>query len=846
MLRIGIYKFICSQGQQSSCSPIISLASRFKPSIRVPEYNVVNQNVRNYHNYPVTQSSYQRTISNHPSMPSNVTKTSSSIKLARQMSTDAEAILDQSFDENKLNDDRSYHGRIDKLERAMNRFEEKCQRVERVDQVDFVKIFDLYTKTIESLETNGPTVPEVKVNLALLAGMLLRCCGRLMYESDQKTRELLAGNLWHFIKVKKIPADTAHYNSLIRVLNENSTDFDPEKILNEMSMNNLTPDRVTYQRLIHRYCTQGDIEKATKLLEKMKDLGLELNEQTFASLIIGYGKQENPPSVMEMFNLMRTNLIEPSNKSYSAAIISLAQLLSKKPEAEEELKKVFETIEKEDMRFTVHEMIDMLASLNQVRQNETANEIFDFLIQKPLNTYNERYRFYDSLMKHGLHKEVSQIFWKTAENNISKGYNTGVYYLRIMVKNKEVPLDHILEMCSKFEALNVKAFENLYYYAANHGRLDICRLALKELIRDRKLSCHYYWPLLAQAQNEEEIIYTLTNDLNPKMDSQDLIETFSRWIWPRFQENFGKVFDLNKEKLHYDNNLIMASFLSYSVQNNKITEAIKFISEAPQEMIDHLAESQVAEQEVVAEDRGPVKRVELSNDKGHLMTRLLNYIAEQTKDPELVKKAFKLCQVPGQKVPRRALNPLVNVYLVQGDYENAIKTFLEIAEEYRYTPCKADLIIHCLEKKDPENLQKIMHMSNEIYGDTNSLFDLALCCLQCGKLKQAKKIFDSPNFRINPLRIYNAGKLLARNNKIEPLENFIHLTRDMYDVNQETLYQMLLDLYERTSNGKRVLDLWNRMQEEEFQPSKRSLLMIADVLEKNGIPVPFQKPNMRI
>ena len=49
----------------------------------------------------------------------------------------------------------------------------------------------------------------------------------------------------------------------------------------------ITPNRVTYQHLIARFCNMGDIAGATTILEFMKQKDMSINESVFNSLITG-------------------------------------------------------------------------------------------------------------------------------------------------------------------------------------------------------------------------------------------------------------------------------------------------------------------------------------------------------------------------------------------------------------------------------------------------------------------------------------------------------------------------------------------------------------------------------
>lgn len=746
---------------------------------------------------------------------------------------------------------------VSTLEDAFSRFETKIQQSERVNERDFVRTFDLFTRVVQELGSQNGVDINTRVDLTLMAAVLLRCCGKLMYDTPVKVRELLAGNLWTFLKEKAIALDISHYNSLIRVINENHTISDPQKILDEITAAGLTADRVTYQRLIHHYCIQGDIENATRLLEKMKELDLQLNESTFASLIIGYGNQENPPLPEEIFELMRSNGVEATGVSIAAAIISQVKQLDKNPKASAEyLQKLFDTIEKEDITFSSSDIIDLLDSLSgHIEKSPIVKQLFDHVSSSPTKNFSTRYRIMSALMKNHHHERASDLFWsqKPSQRSIENG-TTGIYYIRLLSR---CPSEFAIRECSKLKELNYnpKPFHQLFQYAAEEGNLTNVRAALAEMGKEGPLKCHFFWPLIAQAKDEASIFYALKHDLSPKMTIPELLDTFSNWVWQRFSENPMRLFELNKE-LGYDRNILVASFLNFCMQDDKITEAIKFISEAPEDFVqsssgvanvindeEEEARDESQPTEVDDEDVSQPRRQQRSN-RPTLVGRLLYQIAEKTKDPSIVNKAWNMCKHSDGKRSSIEMQPLVKVHLLNNDLPGAIETFLKIAKSDRVTPCKSDLICHCLEKKDAENLQKIMNVSTEIHGEANSLFDLATCCLMNDKPKQAQKIFASPGFRVNPSRVYRVCQVLADQGKLNAMENFVNLARDMHDVNQDYLYQILLDAYHKTSNGSRALDLWNKMQEEEYQPSKRNLLMIARVLEKNNITVPFQKPTM--
>ena len=103
-------------------------------------------------------------------------------------------------------------------------------------------------------------------------------------------RTKLVQEIWSTLNKLNVPMDVSHYNALLRVYLENEHPFSPTEFLGDLESKGIEPNRVTYQRLIARYCQEGDIEGATKILEFMKEKQLPVNESVFNALIVGHSQ----------------------------------------------------------------------------------------------------------------------------------------------------------------------------------------------------------------------------------------------------------------------------------------------------------------------------------------------------------------------------------------------------------------------------------------------------------------------------------------------------------------------------------------------------------------------------
>jgi len=93
-----------------------------------------------------------------------------------------------------------------------------------------------------------------------------------------------------FDLIAEVPMDISHYNALLRVYLENEYKFNPTEFLLDLSSKGLEPNRVTYQRLITRFCQDADIDGASTILQHMKEKQLPINVHVFNALILGHGQ----------------------------------------------------------------------------------------------------------------------------------------------------------------------------------------------------------------------------------------------------------------------------------------------------------------------------------------------------------------------------------------------------------------------------------------------------------------------------------------------------------------------------------------------------------------------------
>ena len=63
-------------------------------------------------------------------------------------------------------------------------------------------------------------------------------------------------------------------------------------------------------------------------------------------------------------------------------------------------------------------------------------------------------------------------------------------------------------------------------------------------------------------------------------------------------------------------------------------------------------------------------------------------------------------------------------------------------EAYKCLPLKSALMKRLIETEDAQLLQKLMDLSSKASGEMNSLYDLVIAFIDCGRVRQAKKILE--------------------------------------------------------------------------------------------------------
>ncbi|KAL4132666.1 hypothetical protein QTP88_009784 [Uroleucon formosanum] len=219
--------------------------------------------------------------------------------------------------------------------------------------------------------------------------------------------------------------------------------------------------------------------------------------------------------------------------------------------------------------------------------------------------------------------------------------------------------------------------------------------------------------------------------------------------------------------------------------------------------------------------------------------KLLNTVAESG-NVENLQKIFDLIIKNNYiTVSNILLGPLIKVHIVNNNIKGALDKFEWCCKTYRCTPWKNELALKFIQAEDAISLQVLTDLSTTVHGEVNSLYDLMFAFIESGRVKQARKILETPGLRTRQDRINSACAKYGSDNAEESLIRLLEVTKNMGQFDRTNIFNELLQLYSKNNKIEEAMTLWTQMQEEDCQPSDHFMWSLSELLKKNELEVPF-------
>ena len=136
-------------------------------------------------------------------------------------------------------------------------------------------------------------------------------------------------------------------------------------------------------------------------------------------------------------------------------------------------------------------------------------------------------------------------------------------------------------------------------------------------------------------------------------------------------------------------------------------------------------------------------------------------------------------------------------------------------------------------------MQKVADISADLLDESRALYDLAHCFLHINQTPKARQLFDSPGLPYVKDRVEYIYEKLEESNP-KACEDFVSASKNIFGCDRDYLYSKLVNTHQ--NDPDKVEEIWIIIQEEGHVPSDELKIQIANVLNKHGKTVPFEKP----
>ena len=413
------------------------------------------------------RSFYTSTIFN----AANFTKTApySTSSVTTQIATDAEeTTLGTKHTQDNNNEVSNEEGRA--ISASLHKLNLNVQRTGRA-----------YIRTVERIFNAVKGREECTSNEALL---LLRCCGTILTDEIPSVRADLSESIWNFLQNSDIKLDTSHYNALLKNrLDNESPDFKPSEFLANMEKNGIEANRVTFQHMIAKFCSSGDIQGATTILEHMKEQRLPVNENVFHSLIVGHSRAGDFEEAKKVMTIMVESGVDVDIDTRMVYVLELAK-------AGEDYQKELDNIKEQGLTMTDHEYFKLIVLLLKKGNKDEASNIASMLPKKR-GFFQEMRNFIPAMISSGElelpFKILGEFTFPTTLGSEGHADSTredhGLFFLNSMIKNEYDPKS-LMNYAKQLQASQSNVSNRILEYCLEHGNIKYGQSIYDEIVAE--------------------------------------------------------------------------------------------------------------------------------------------------------------------------------------------------------------------------------------------------------------------------------------------------------------------------------------------------------------------------
>ena len=427
--------------------------------VSIGPHNFSSPEILNIHSALQTQRSFYTSATFHAANTIKSLKYSTS-SVTNQLANDTQKEVSKNQDNSKNENDI--------VSNSLHKLNLNIQRTGRA-----------YIRNVEGIFDAVKARNTCTSNEALL---LLRCCGNFLTDEKPSVRAELSEKIWKFLQNSGIQLDTSHYNALLKNrLDNEMPDFKPAEFIATMEKNGVETNRVTFQHLIAKFCSSGDIQGATTILEYMKEQRLPVNENVFHSLIVGHSRAGNFEEAKNVMKIMVESGVDVDIDTRMIYVLELAR-------GDQEFLNEINRIKDSGLRLSDHELFKLIVLLLNKGDKELANEVASILPKKR-GFFQEMRNFIPAMISAGELELPFKILSSFAlpptlgseGHSESSREDHGLFFLNAMIKNEYDP-KLLISYANKLQAPAPSICSRILEFCVDHGNIRYGQSVYDEIV----------------------------------------------------------------------------------------------------------------------------------------------------------------------------------------------------------------------------------------------------------------------------------------------------------------------------------------------------------------------------
>jgi leucine-rich PPR motif-containing protein, mitochondrial len=198
------------------------------------------------------------------------------------------------------------------------------------------------------------------------------------------------------------------------------------------------------------------------------------------------------------------------------------------------------------------------------------------------------------------------------------------------------------------------------------------------------------------------------------------------------------------------------------------------------------------------------------------------------------------------------LGPVIREHLLKGELRLAVERYKEFCTKYRKTPLQMELYTALIgvsnnnyagqsdltAEEAKTQLNDCVAASSAIHGPENTHIHLVIALAEVGTANQLRKLLIDPAVRISFNTLLKQCEHLSEMGKIEPVLRLAKSSRGLGNINEQELYNTILNHFVRVNDCDAAIGLYERILDDDFKLSATFMGNLVDLLAKNNLAVP--------